>query len=149
MARRFLRFHWLKIRPDAAGRVYFLLSMYAILVSSILQIAYDRIPQSISGISPEWFDLCYQLAQIVCAVSVLAGMCWRDPYVGLSLERFGCVLGFTIGVIYGVSVGFQNSGPPLSSGVWLVLAISVYFALRAYRITRVFGEACRESHRDR
>lgn len=144
MARIDLSEHIPHPRPDSAGRILFQLCMWGFGISSILQVAYDKIPQSISGISPAWFDFAYQAAQLFSCILVLVGIYWREACIGLTLERAGCVLGLTVGVIYGISVSFQNSGPPLSSGVWIVLALSFYMLLRAARITKTFRVARKE-----
>lgn len=121
-------------------------------ISGVLQVATGKVPGSVSATqSPVWTDVAYMWMQLVGAMLVLASLTigWRNISLAMNIERTGTVLIFVSSFVYVVSVVDYNSGPPTSSGVWLVIGMGAYCAFRFFEIRRTFGAVEEERKRRR
>ena len=109
------------------------LMVAGVLVSAMLQIIYQKVPESVEATSPRVFDYVYLVAQAGGAVVLLGSMYTRRPLLSLNLERFGAATLAMSCALYVAAAVLNNSGPPLSSGVWLVVALLIYLVWRAFR----------------
>ncbi|OZE08451.1 hypothetical protein CH249_14010 [Rhodococcus sp. 05-2255-3B1] len=121
-------------------------------ISGVLQLATGKVPGSVTATqSPEWTDVAYMWMQLVGGAAILVSLTvGRSNYsISLYLERFGAVLVFVSSLVYVLSVVDYNSGPPTSSGVWLVIGFGLYCGFRVVEIARTLHEVSGQMKRRR
>lgn len=112
----------------------------ALLASGIVQLVDWEVPASIANSAPAWYDVAYIFLQPVGAVCTLTALLFVDrPAPSLQLERLGCIITATIGLVYATAVTFNNGGVPQAGGTWLVIALSAYSLRRTHEINLAFG----------
>ncbi|NIL77588.1 hypothetical protein [Rhodococcus sp. B10] len=121
--------------------------MLMLTISGAFQLITGKVPGSVSATnSPEWTDIVYMWMQFLGGAVTLASLTigWRDISAAMGIERVGAVLVAFSSLIYVMSVVDYNSGPPTSSGVWLVIGVGTYCAYRVFEISDTFREAERK-----
>lgn len=131
--------------------LYRILAM-ALTISGVLQLVTGKVPGSVTATqSPEWTDVAYMWMQLIGGGAITASLTvGRSNYsISLYLERLGAVLVFVSSLVYVLSVVDYNSGPPTSSGVWLVIGFGIYCGFRVVEITQTLREVSAQMKRRR
>lgn len=117
------------------------------LVSGFLQIIYG-VPSSIGENSPEWFDICIVLAQIISAGTVRlslhmedgSSLCPARLHRSLSVEAVGLIFLQTVLAVTFVAVIIQNGGPFKATVTWIAFEFWLWVWTRLFGIRKAMRE---------
>lgn len=127
-------------RVDSGTWPLYIIILVCSLTGSMVQLVTGAVPPSVANTTPAWYDKWFMVAQPVGAAIVLFALLRVRALVpSLQLERIGCIINATVGLIYFAAVTINNGGPPTALATWMLFGFAYYSAYRTYEITKAFG----------
>ncbi|QNJ55346.1 membrane protein [Gordonia phage LittleFella] len=131
---------WSNLTHDSHRSVgfplYRILALF-IVPPGVLQLVFQRVPDSIRESTPEWYDIIFILFQLFGALAIVVSLAMGDSQDSAKLERIAAwVLGGT-GCIYFFAVWVSAwPTPPMATATWMQLGFSVFCFIRIKQINK-------------